>query len=221
MGLAEKAGLMPYSSLILYDSIEGEPSPPNTKLQFENIRRALGQEGQYAGTARGCFGNCQTANLELPNIYFFVRGARDPGYLEKSAAAVLADLAAILGGPPELLLPAWSCHRLGLGQLPADLPQKLRRAELTGKAAQDIPGGPQSYLKILAAEVDSHRRLLQACNGPTKSEQEAAQRIADGVKAIVAWWTLHGYTFDRDAKGVCLGVCLGQRERNIVQVGAR
>ena len=48
--------------------------------------------------------------------------------------------------------------------------------------------------------MDSHRRLLQACNGPAKSEQEVAQRIADGVKAIVDWWTLHGYTFDRDQK---------------------
>ena len=92
------------------------------------------------------------------------------------------------------------CHRLGLDQLPADLPKKLRKAELKGEAAQYIPGGPQSYLNILAAEVDSHRRLLLACNGPAKSEQEAAQRIADGVKAIVDWWTLHGYTFDRDAK---------------------
>ena len=112
----------------------------------------------------------------------------------------MTDFARFLGGPPELLVPAWSCLRLGLDQLPADLPAKLRKAELKGEAAQYIPGGPQSYLNILAAETDSHRRLLQACNGPAKSEQEAAQRIADGVKAIVDWWKLHGYTFDRDEK---------------------
>jgi hypothetical protein len=200
MGLAEKAGLMPYSTLMLYDSIEGEPSPPNTKLQFENIRRALTQEGPCAATARGCFGNCQTAILELPNIYFFVRAARDPGYLNKTDKAVLTDFAGFLGGPPELLVPAWSCLRLRLDQLPADLPAKLRRAELKSEAARYIPGGPQSYLKILAAETDSRRRLLQACHGPAKSEQEAAQRMADGVKAIVDWWKLHGYTFDRDQK---------------------
>ncbi len=191
---------MSHSTLMLYDSIEGEPSPPNTKLQFEDIRRALHQEGQYAGTARGCFGNCQTALLELPNIYFFVRAAHDPGYLNKTDKAVLTDFARFLGGPPELLVPAWSCLRLGLDQLPADLPAKLWRAELKGKAAQYLPGGPPSYLKILAAETDSHRRLLQACNGPAKSEPEAAQRMADGVKAIVDWWKLHGYTFDRDQK---------------------
>jgi hypothetical protein len=56
------------------------------------------------------------------------------------------------------------------------------------------------YLKILAAETDSHVRLLRACNGPAKSEQEAAHRIAGGVKAMVDWWKLHGYTFDRDEK---------------------
>ena len=200
MGLAEKAGLMPYSTLMLYDSIEGEPSPPNTKLQFGDIRRALQQEMQYAGTARGCFGNCQTAILQLPNIYFFVRAVRDPGYRDKTDGAVLTDFAEFSGGPPELLVPAWSCLRLGLDRLPADLPAKLRKAELKGKAAQYLPGGPQSYLNILAAETDSHRRLLQACDGPAKSEQEAAQRIADGVKAIVDWWKFHRYTFDRDEK---------------------
>ena len=200
MPLAEKAGLIPSSTLMLYDSIEGEPSVPHTKLQFDDIRRALRQERQYADRARGCFGNCQTAILQLPNIYFFVRAARDPRYLDREDGAVLADFARFLGGPPELLVPAWSCLRLGLDHLPAELPAKLRQAELTEKAAQNIPGGPRSYLNILAAEVDSHRRLLQACHGPAQSEQEAAQRLADGVRALVAWWTLHRYSFDRDAK---------------------
>ena len=50
MAVAEKAGLMPYSTLILYDSLEGQPSPPNTN-QFEDIRHALRQERQYAGAA--------------------------------------------------------------------------------------------------------------------------------------------------------------------------
>ncbi len=200
MGLVERAGLMPRATLMLYDSIENEPSPPATKLHFDEIRYALRQELQYAAVARGCFGNCQTAILELPNLYFFVRSARDPRYLEKPDGAVLADLAEFLGGPPELLVPAWSCLRLGLAQLPADLPAKLRRAELTAEAAQYIPGGPRLYLRILAAEVDSHRRLLQACHGPAESEAEAARRTADGVKAVVDWWKLHGYTLDRDEK---------------------
>jgi len=198
MDLVAKAGLMSRSTLMLYDCIENEPSPPETKLQFDQIRVTLRQERKYADVARGCFGNCQTALLQLPNIYFFARSARDPGYLNKPDAAVLADLAELLGGPPELLVPAWSCHRLGLDRLPADLPEKLRKAELKGEAARHLPGGPQLYLKILAVETDAHRRLLQACNGPAKSEQEAARRIADGIAAIVDWWKLHSYTFDRD-----------------------
>ena len=221
MGLVEKAGLMPYSTLLLYDSIEGEPGMPNTKLQFEDIRRVLRQEMRYADTARGCFGNCQTAILELPNIYFFVRGARDPGYLDKPDEAVLTDFARFLGGPPELLVPAWSCLRLGLDQLPADLPAKLRKAELKGKAAHYIPGGPQSYLRILAAETDSHLRVLRACNGPAKSEGEAAQRIADGVRAIVDWWKLHGYTFDRDEKEFGWEYVWGSERVALFEMGAR
>ncbi len=200
MGLVDKAGLMPYSTLMLYDSIEAEPGVPNTKLQFQDIRRALRQELQYAGTARGCFGNCQTAILELPNIYFFLRGARDPRYLDKADGAVLADFAEVLGGPPELLVPAWSCLQLGLDQLPADLPSKLRKAELKGKAAAHLPGGSQSYLNTLAAEVESRRRLLKACDRAAGTEEEAAHRLADGIGALVDWWELHGYVFDRDAK---------------------
>jgi hypothetical protein len=200
MPLTEKAGLMPSATLMFYDSIENEPSVPHTKLQFDDIRRALRQERQYAGRARGCFGNCQTAILQLPNVYFFVRGARDPRYLDRPDGAVLDDFARLLGGPPELLVPAWSCLRLGLDQLPADLPGRLRRAELRGEAAQNIPGGPQLYLNILAAEVDSHRRLLAACQGPANSGQEAAARLAEAVHAAVDWWNLHRYAFDRDAK---------------------
>ena len=79
--------------------------------------------------ARGVFGNCQTPLLVLPNIYLFARGAVDPGYLDRPDDKVLADLARFLGGPPELLVPAWSCLYLGLDKLPSDLPAKLRAAK--------------------------------------------------------------------------------------------
>ena len=200
MRLVEKAGLMSAATLMLYDSIEGEPSVPHTKLQFDEIRRALRQEMPYAGRARAVSAIAKRRFCNCPTSTSSCARCATRAILDRPDDAVLADFARFLGGPPQLLIPAWSCLRRPLEQLPADLPAKLRQAELMGEPAQYIPGGPRSYLNILAAEVDSHRRLLQACQGPAKSEQEAAERLADGVKALVDWWNLHGYTFDRDAK---------------------
>jgi hypothetical protein len=109
---------------------------------------------------------------------------------------VLSDFAHFLGGPPELLVPAWSCLQLGLDKLPANLPSKLREVKLTGTAAAFLPGGADCYMSILASQVDMRIRLLQACRKPAKTQQEAANRIADGTAAMVDWWKLHHYVFE-------------------------
>ena len=44
--------------------------------------------------------------MVLPNLYLFARGAAEPAYLDPPDEKVLADFARLLGGPPELLVPA-------------------------------------------------------------------------------------------------------------------
>ncbi len=134
--------------------------------------------------------------MVIPNLYLFARGAWEPAYLDQPDEKVLADLAALLGGPPELLVPAWSCLRMGLPQLPADLPARLRAARLQGKAAQFLPGGPQRYLDILARQVDSRRRLLEATAKPATSDDQAAAAVAAGTAALVEWWSMHRFVGD-------------------------
>ncbi len=191
--LTAEAGLLERSTLLTYEAIEFEPSLPAAVLQFDLIREVLRKELPHAAAARGCFGNAQQPVMVIPNLYFYARSAADPSYLSRPDENVLADLAELFGGPPELLVPAWSCLRLGLDRLPADLPERLRAARLAGEAAQFIPGGPARYLSILAAQVESRIRVLSVCAKAPATTVEAAEGVAEGIAAIVAWWDLHHY----------------------------
>lgn len=193
MELSKAAGLLDRSTLLLYEIIEFEPTPPAAVLQFADVRRVMKEELARSPGARGCFGNAQQPIMVLPNLYLFARGAAEPAYLDQPDETVLTDLADLLGGPPELLLPAWSCLRLDLDELPADLPSRLRAARLTGQTASFLPGGAPRYLDILASQVDSRIRLLQACEHPAKSAEEAASAIASATAALVDWWKVHRY----------------------------
>lgn len=191
--LADSLGLMTRSTILCYEAIEFEPTPPAAVLQFDHIRRILKEESVYAGSAAGVFGNAQQPVMVLPNIYFFSRGSADFSYLDKTDEEVLNDFAEFLGGPGELLVPAWDCLRCDLDDLPANLPERLRKAELKGEPAKFIPGGPGLYLQILADQVESRIELLNAITMVAKSDRQAARCLANGTAALVNWWKVHRY----------------------------
>ncbi len=199
--LARKDGLLPRSTLFLYEAIEYEPSAPAAVLQFDEIRAAMKKELKLSAGARGWFGNVQTPVMVLPNVYFFARAARDPSYLDQPDEKVLADFAAFLGGPPELLIPAWSCLRLGLDKLPEDLPDRLRQIDLTSRAASFLPGGPSRYLDLLARQTSCRIRLLSACRSAPKNEREAVAAVVEGTAALVDWWKVHRYVKEAGGDG--------------------
>ena len=198
--LAAEAGLIPRSTIFLYEAIEYEPSIPGSNLQFADIRRMLRDEAKHAATADGVFGNAQQPVMVLPNLYFFARSAADLSYLDTPDEEVLGDLADLLGGPRELLVPAWRCLQLPLDLLPTDLPDRLRKATLSGEAGRFIPGGERRYLDILAAEVESRRCFLAAIAKPAGSTDEAAANLAAATRALVGWWRVHGYVIDGDER---------------------
>lgn len=191
--LTEQLGLLDRSTLLCYETIEFEPSPPSGLLQFDEIQRILAEEAKFAGVCRGVFGNAQTPITVLPSLYYFGRGAADFAYLKTPHGKVLEDFAELLGGPPELLVPAWSCLQRELEELPADLPERLRRVTLTSNLANSIPGGSQKYVEILAAQVDVRRRVLMAIQTPPTSAVDAAAKLAAATTAIVDWWNLSGF----------------------------
>ncbi|MBV5336228.1 hypothetical protein JZU48_04375, partial [bacterium] len=185
--LMEEYHLEKRSTLIMYETVEFEPTPPAAKLQFELIRTNLREEAANLGRMRGVMANAQQPVMVLPNIWFFVRCVRDPGYMAKSDTEVLYDLAGFLGGDRAALAAAWNCLTLKLAELPADLPARLRALEL-GKNAAFIPGGSKRYLDILARQVAL----------PMTTERERAAAVAEGVKAIVSWWQGHHFVFGSD-----------------------
>lgn len=187
------AGLLERSTIFCYEAIEFEPSIPQAKLQFDLIRANLAQENPLAGKVRGVFGNAQQPVMVLPNIWFFAQAARNPAYRSTTDEQVLRDLAKVLGGPAELLLPAWQCLSLPLERLPAGLPVQLRQAKLTSPVAANLPGGPARYLEILAAQVESQRRILVATSQPPSDAADAAARMTEALAGVAQWWEQHGY----------------------------
>ena len=190
---ADKAGLIAQSTLMCYEAIEFEPSPPAAVLQFDLIRKSLREEAGYAPVARGVFGNAQQPIMVLPNLFFFARAAADLRYLDRSDADVLSDLAAALGGPADMLVPAWSCLARTLADLPADLPARLRSLKLDSELARSLPGGPARYVEILAAQVASRRGVLEAAAEKPADAAQAAATLARGAAAAISWWNVHRY----------------------------
>jgi hypothetical protein len=180
------------STLLLYETVEFEPTPPAAKLQFDLIRTNLCEESANLGRVRGVMANAQQPVMVLPNIWFFVRCARVPAYAAKSDTDILYDFADFLGGDRNVLATAWKCLTLNLSELPADLPARLRSLPL-GENAAFIPGGPTRYLDVLAKQVESQHRLLTAMKLPATTDAERAAAVAEGVKAIVSWWQIHQY----------------------------
>ena len=170
--------------LLCYEAIEFEPTVPAAVLQFDLIRRILKEELRLAPRAAGVMGNAQQPIMMLPSLYLFARGSWDPAYLDKSDERVLRDFAEFLGGPADLLVPAWQCLTLPLDRLPKDLPERLRGAKLTSAAARCLPGGPQRYLEILASHAASRLGVLKAIDGPAKDD---ADRVGERPTARRRW----------------------------------
>ncbi len=198
LALAEDLGVLERSMILCYEAIEFEPTSPASVLQFDLIRRILKEESRLAPLAYGVMGNAQQPIMRLPNIYFFARASWDLAYLDRTDDEVLRDCADFLGGPREDLALAWQCLALPLDRLPRDLPDRLRRARLTGEPASFLPGGARRYLEILAAQAASRIGLLEAVQKPAADDAECARCIADGTAALVAWWNMHHYVMDGD-----------------------
>ncbi|MCC6579021.1 MAG: hypothetical protein IT440_01160 [Phycisphaeraceae bacterium] len=199
LDLAEQEGLIDRSMLMLYEIIEFEPTPPAVVIQFDAIRRVLRQEAKYAGQAQGVMGNAQQPVMAIPNLFFFARGATDLSYLDRTDDEVLRDLADFLGGPAELLIPAWSCLSREWADLPAELPDQLRDAKLKAAQAELIPGGEANYRHILADFVTARRFALLATQAPADGSPACLDAAADAVAHIVRWWNRHRYVYDGNA----------------------
>src|SRR6185312_7583250 len=69
--MIERAGMTSWSTLLCYEIVEFEPTPPAVVIQFDDIRRVLVQEKPTLEKARGLMGNAQQPIMALPNLFFF------------------------------------------------------------------------------------------------------------------------------------------------------
>lgn len=193
--LTEEAGLVERSTLMTYEIIEFEPTPPAFVIQFEDIRRVLRQEIRLAPMARGIMGNAQQPITALHNLFYFARCVKNPAWLEKPAAQVLQELAGFFGGDAHVLTAAWQIARTNLDEIPHDLSDRLRHSRLSSEWAECIPGGPQSYLGILADFVDARVGVLRCAALSPKTRTEAARGLSSAARGIIRWWLRHKYVF--------------------------
>lgn len=191
--MVDEEGLVSRSTLMCYEIVEYEPVPPAITIQFDDIRRVLRQEARLISESLGVMANAQQPVMAIPNLYFFAKGAQDSEYLNRSDTEVLKDLAAELGGPADLLVPAWRALSLGLDSLPEQLPEQLRAAHLGSELASLLPGGASRYLELLSEFVLARQGVLKAVG-----ESSMEDVLAGATAAVIRWWRTHRYVFTGD-----------------------
>ncbi|MEZ5277892.1 MAG: hypothetical protein R3F07_16040 [Opitutaceae bacterium] len=194
--MTEEAGLLDRSTLLTYEIIEFEPTPPAFVIQFDDIRRVIRQEQPLSPRVRGIMGNAQQPLTALHNLFYFARCAEDPGWLDRSDEDVLRALAAFLGGDADLLLPAWTIARADFDHVPSDLAGRLRRSGLRSEVARSLPGGSGTYLEILALFVDARIGVLRLASTDPADSSRATAGLASAVESVIRWWLRHRYVYD-------------------------
>lgn len=193
--LAEEAGLVERSTLMTYEIIEFEPTPPAVVVQYEDIRRVFRQEMRLAPMARGVMGNAQQPITALHNLFYFARCVKNPAWLEKPDGQVLQDLASFFGGDGRILTAAWQIAGAKRDEILPDLSERLRHSRLSSEWAECIPGGSQSYLGILADFVDAREGVLRCADSSPQTRTAAARELSTATRGLIRWWLRHKYVF--------------------------
>ncbi|MBN1542864.1 hypothetical protein JW992_12015, partial [candidate division KSB1 bacterium] len=197
--LVEAHGLLPHSTLLTYEIVEFEPTPPGLVMQFDEIRRVLQQEYRLASRVRGIVANAQQPIMALPNLFYFARCAADPRWLSKSDQEVLIAFSEFLGGDVDLISLACSASNRSLQDLPADLPKRLTGMQLKAESARCLPGGAESYTSILSEFVEVRLAVLEVLCRLPRSQQEMAHGVEFALRALMRWWLCHGYVFSGES----------------------
>jgi hypothetical protein len=193
--LTEEADLLDRSTLLTYEIIEFEPTPPAFVIQFDDIRRVIRQEERYSAIVRGIMGNAQQPITSLHNLFYFARCTSMPNWIDKSDDEILHSLADFLGGNAEILVPAWTVAHTPLDRIPLDLDERVRDCDLRSETAQLIPGGEERYVSILAEFVKARISVLHNTSLQPLTKMDAAQRLTTSAVALVRWWSLHRYVY--------------------------
>ena len=191
--LVETAGLMDRSTLLTYECVELEPTPPAFVLQFDQIRQVIREELYNASVVKGIMANAQQPICALHNLFYFSQCTADPTWLDRTDEEVLVSYAEFLGGDPSVLVPALSVANKAWDITLIDLPGKIRNSTLQSQAAQWLPGGPHMYLDVLAAFAESHTTVRRNTQKIPGTSADVIDLISSAAIAMLKWWDVHRY----------------------------
>ncbi len=203
MDAALDLGYIDKSIFFPYGTIEDEPSPPITRLRFDEMQFHLNNAISIWGL-RNAMGNAQTPLVQLPNIFFFAECAWN-GVAPSlpSDREVLMPLARLIA--PDIaddLAAGW------LALKEPDAETTLERAgkldEIVSAGAIGTPGalgrlyspGVERLLEDLAMQLRVHAGAMTLSGALERqsSPEDVTRALETYCRAALAWQQRHGFT---------------------------
>lgn len=195
LGYIDKSIFFPYSI------IEDEPSPPTTRLRFDEMYRQLSDAISTWGI-RGAMGNAQTPLVQLPNIFFFAEMAWNGLPPEEPPASEIVSLLARLIAPEiaEELADGW----LALSDRNAGSAFACAaKLETMAKAGAPRPGvlgmcyfpGVERLVSDLALQVRTHGEAMRLCDtlAAGAPEEQIREALLSYYDAALTWHATHDF----------------------------
>lgn len=195
-------GYIDKSIFFPYGTIEDEPSPPITRLRFDEMHFHLNNAISIWGL-RSAMGNAQSPLVQLPNIFFFAETAWH-GVLpsqppDSDVVARLARL--ILPDSADALAEGWLALKEPDARKTFEAADRLASlasdgsAGRTGALGERYFPGVAKLISDLVMQLRVHgyvRELCAALEG-CREARKVADALTDYYDAALAWQTTHAF----------------------------
>lgn len=195
-------GYIDKSIFFPYGTIEDEPSPPTTRLRFDEMYFHLNNAMSIWGL-RNVMGNAQTPLVQLPNIFFFAESAwhglppslpKDSEVCARLAYLIAPDIADDLTeGWLALKHPSAEEALLRANRLETIVREK--RIGRLGALGRLYFPGVERLLLDLAAQLKVHAGARTVCNALEKSTSptQVEEALLSYYEAALTWQATHGF----------------------------
>lgn len=200
MDAARDMGYIDKSIFLPYGTIEDEPSPPTTRLRFDEMYFHLNNAISVWGL-RSAMGNAQTPFAQLPNIFFFAECAWNgvPESLPPDAE-VVSKLARLLCPDATELADAWLMLKEPDPDAVLECVARLERSIGNGRMGPGALGrrfgpGVERLAEDLAMQLRVHaqaRRLIAALSA-TSPQEEVGECLSNYYAAALMWRDIHDF----------------------------
>ena len=198
---ARELGYVDKSIFFPYAAIEDEPSPPTTRLRFDEMFDYLNDAISRCGI-RSAMGNAQSPLAQLPNIFFFAETAWNGVPPETPEALdVLRPLARLMvSNASETLAQGWAMLK---SQDAAEA--RAQAQELQHVAEDDAVGAGvigryyfpnvEQLVRDLALQLEVHAAAVELVKALQRSEPfgEVLPLVRSYLDAAITWHSVHDF----------------------------